>query len=83
MAYPGIFRTVDIFSQFQAHYSGITQEQFIYTLNLIQVESGVIRTLAYFMSLSNILFKTINLQTWNQKCFICVILGFKFDKLLP
>ena len=55
----------------------------MYTLNLIQVESGVIRTLAYFMSLSNILFKTINLETWNQKYFICVILGFKFDKLLP
>ena len=25
MAYSGIFRTVDIFSQFQVHYSGITQ----------------------------------------------------------
>ena len=35
MAYPGIFRTVDIFSQFQAHYSGITQEQFMNILNLI------------------------------------------------
>ena len=35
MAYSGIFRTVDIFSQFQARYSGITQEQFMHTLNLI------------------------------------------------
>ena len=25
MAYSGIFRTIDIFSQFQARYSGITQ----------------------------------------------------------
>ena len=30
MAYSGIFRTVDIFIQFQAHYSGINQEQFMY-----------------------------------------------------
>ena len=34
-AYSGIFRTVDIFSQFQAHYSDITQEQFKHILNLI------------------------------------------------
>ena len=34
MAYSGILRTVNIFSQFQASYSGITQEQFImYVLN--------------------------------------------------
>ena len=32
MAYSGIFRTVDIFIQFQTRYSGITQEQF---MNLI------------------------------------------------
>ena len=25
-AYSGIFRTIDIFSQFQAHYSGTIQE---------------------------------------------------------
>ena len=43
MAYSGIFITVDIFSQFQARYSGITYEI----------------------------------------CFICVILGFNFEKLLP
>ena len=35
MAYSDIFRTGDIFSQFQAHYSGIIQEQFMDILNLI------------------------------------------------
>ena len=35
IAYSGIFRTGDIFSQFQEHYSGITQEQCIHILNLI------------------------------------------------
>ena len=35
MAYSGIFRTGDIFSQLQAHYSGITQEQFMHIPNLI------------------------------------------------
>ena len=35
MTYSGIFRTVDLFSQLQAHYSGITQEQFMQILNLI------------------------------------------------
>ena len=35
MAYSGIFRTADIFSQFQARYSGIIQEQFMHILNLI------------------------------------------------
>ena len=34
------------------------------------------------MSLSNVLCKTKNFQTWNQKCLVCVILGFKFKKLL-
>ena len=31
MAYSGIFRTGDIFSQLQANYSGITQEQLMHT----------------------------------------------------
>ena len=35
MAYSGIFKTVDTFSQFQARYSGITQEQFMHILKLI------------------------------------------------
>ena len=35
MAYSGIFRTGDIFRQLQAHYSGITQEQFMHILNFI------------------------------------------------
>ena len=35
MAYSGIFRTADIFSQLQTHYSGITQEHFMHILNLI------------------------------------------------
>ena len=46
MAYSGIFRTVYIFSQFQTHYSGITQ-QFMRILNLIWTDSGIFRTLAY------------------------------------
>ena len=45
MAYSGIFRTIDIFSQFLACYSGITQEQFQHILNLIQADSGIFRTL--------------------------------------
>ena len=47
MAYSGIFRTVGLFSQFRARHSGITQEQIMYILNLIQVDSGIFRTLAY------------------------------------
>ena len=47
MADSGIFRTVDIFSQSQSRYSGITQEQFIHILNLIQADSGKFRTLVY------------------------------------
>ena len=35
MAYSGIFRTVYIFSQFQAHYSGIIQKQFMLILSLL------------------------------------------------
>ena len=35
LACSGKFRTVEIFSQFQARYSGITQEQFMHILNLI------------------------------------------------
>ena len=35
------------------------------------------------MPLSNISCKTNGFQTWNQKCLICVILGFQFEKLLP
>ena len=34
------------------------------------------------MSLNNILYKTNNFQTWNQKCLICVTLGCNFEKLL-
>ena len=47
MAYSGIFRTVDIFSQFQARYSGFTQEQFMHILNFIWADSGIFRTKAY------------------------------------
>ena len=35
MVYLGIIRAGDIFSQFQARYSGINQEQFMHILNLI------------------------------------------------
>ena len=34
------------------------------------------------MSLSNVLCKTKNFQKWNQKCLVCVILGFKFKTIL-
>ena len=47
IAHSGIFRTIDIFSQFQARYSGVTQEQFMQILNLIQTDSSIFRTLAY------------------------------------
>ena len=47
MAYSSIFRSIDIFSQFQTRYSGITQEQFLHILNLIQADSGIFRTLVY------------------------------------
>ena len=47
MGCSGIFRTGDIFSQIQAHYSGITQEQFMNILNLVCVDPGIFRTLAY------------------------------------
>ena len=47
MAYSGIFRTGYIFSEFQAHYSGIAQEQFMHILNLILADPGIFRTLAH------------------------------------
>ena len=34
-AYSSLFRTVDIFSQFQAYYSCIAPKQFMHILNLI------------------------------------------------
>ena len=34
MTYLSIFRIIDIFSQFQARYSGISQEQFMHILNI-------------------------------------------------
>ena len=34
MAYSGKFRTVDIFSQFHVHYSGIAHKQIMHNLNL-------------------------------------------------
>ena len=48
MSYSGIFRTGDIFSQFQGHYSGFTPEKFIHIPNLIYVDPGIFRTLASF-----------------------------------
>ena len=47
MAYSRIFRTIDIFNQFQARYSGITQEQFMHILDLTEADSGIFTTLAY------------------------------------
>ena len=47
LAYSSIFRTVEIFIQFQARNSGITQERFMPILNLIYADSGIFRNLAY------------------------------------
>ena len=41
MPYSGIFSTVGIFRQFQAHDSGIIQEQFTHILNITQADSGI------------------------------------------
>ena len=46
MADSGTFKTIDIFIQFQARYSGIAQEHFIHILNLY-ADSGKFRNLAY------------------------------------
>ena len=83
MAYSGIFGTVDIFSQFQAHYSGITKQQFMLIVNLIWANSDIFGTLAYLdilcftpietysarwnMSLSNILCKTKKISNLEPK----------------
>ena len=45
--YSEIFRTIERSSLFQARYSGINQEQFLDILNLVQADSGIVRTLAY------------------------------------
>ena len=37
IACSGIFRTIDIFSQFQARYRGITQEEFMHILCIYQI----------------------------------------------
>ena len=50
MAYSGICRTRDIFSQLEAHYSGITQEQVMHILNFIYADSGILRTLAHIVT---------------------------------
>ena len=47
MAYSGIFRTVDIFCQFEAHYSGITHEHFMHIPKLIYDDSGIFKTPTY------------------------------------
>ena len=47
MAYSGIVRTVDILSQFQAHYSGVTQKQLIHIPRLILADLRVFGTIAY------------------------------------
>ena len=59
MAYSGIFRTVDIFSQFQACYSGIAQEQCMHILNLIQADSDILRALAFLTRNVSRIFKHI------------------------
>ena len=47
MAYSGTLRTIDIFSLFQTHYSGIATEQLMHTLNLVETDSCIFRTLGY------------------------------------
>ena len=47
LAYSGILRTANIFSQLQSRYSGITQKQFMHTLNLVEADSDIFRTLVY------------------------------------
>ena len=47
MAYSGMFRTGDIFSELQAHYSDIIREQSVHILNFIQADSGIFGTLSY------------------------------------
>ena len=44
MACSGIFRTRNIFSQFQTHHLGITQEQFMHILSLTYADPGIFRT---------------------------------------
>ena len=48
MAYSDIFRPADIFSLFQGRYSGITQEQFMHILDLIQADSGTFKNTGLF-----------------------------------
>ena len=47
LVYLAIFRTIGKISQFQARYSGITQDQFMLILAVIQIDSSVFRPLAY------------------------------------
>ena len=95
MIYSGIFRTGDVFSQSQVHYSKYYSgasyaysEPYLGRPRHIQ-NLGLFRQVMFHaypapsnMSLSNILCKTKNFQTWNQKCLICVILGYIFLKIL-
>ena len=45
--YSDICKIIEMCSLFQASYSGINQEQFLHILNLVQADSGIVRTLAY------------------------------------
>ena len=55
MNYSGIFRTIDIFSQFQARYSGIIQEEFMHILNLFwQTQAYLELCLIYARNVSRI-----------------------------
>ena len=52
MVYSGIFRTIDIFSKFQARYSGIAQDQFMLIMNLfrqiqVYLEIGLFRHITF------------------------------------
>ena len=64
-----------LFTQTQAY----LELWFIYRHVMFHVYSGIFSTVEY-VNKQYILCKTKNFQTWNQKCLICWILGFKFEK---
>ena len=71
MIYSGIFRTIDMFSQFQARYSSITQKQFMLILSLIQADiskTGLFRRVM-FHAYSDIFTKFYSwLHLWMNTC---------------
>ena len=81
--YPQIIKIYQIFIQKQKILN-LEQKCFwlFAVLNFEELLSHLMSALSN-MSLSNILCKTNDFQTWNKKILIYVILGCKFEKLLP